>query len=59
MARKPPAGKRMLIQAANPVRDGLAHSADAQREATALYKRTGRIIKLLTVQGLLDEEYAV
>ncbi|MCC6908775.1 MAG: hypothetical protein IT430_12595 [Phycisphaerales bacterium] len=32
-------------------------SADADREATAFHKRTGRIIKLLTVQEILDEEW--
>ena len=33
------------------------YSADAQRECSAFHKRTGRIIKLLTVQGILDEEF--
>jgi hypothetical protein len=32
-------------------------AADAEREAAAFYKRTGRIIKLLTVQEILDEEH--
>jgi hypothetical protein len=27
------------------------------RHATSTYKRTGRIIKLLTVQEILDEEH--
>lgn len=33
------------------------YSSDAQREAIAFHKRTGRIIKLLTVQEILDEEF--
>ncbi len=33
------------------------YSADAQRECAAFHKRTGRIIKLLTVQEILDEEH--
>jgi hypothetical protein len=33
------------------------YSADAEREAAAFYKRTGRWIKLLTVQEILDEEH--
>ncbi len=33
------------------------YSSDAQREASAFHKRTGRIIKLLTVQERLDEEF--
>jgi hypothetical protein len=32
-------------------------SADAQRECSAFHKRTGRLIKLLTVQEILDEEH--
>ena len=35
----------------------LGYSADAQREAHAFHKRTARILKLLTVQEILDEEY--
>ena len=30
---------------------------DAERECAAFHKRTGRLIKLLTVQEILDEEY--
>jgi hypothetical protein len=30
---------------------------DAEQECVAFHKRTGRIIKLLTVQEILDEEY--
>jgi DNA modification methylase len=33
------------------------YSADAERESAAFHKRTGRIIKLLTVQEILDEEH--
>jgi site-specific DNA-methyltransferase (adenine-specific) len=33
------------------------YTSDAQRECAAFHKRTGRIIKLLTVQEILDEEY--
>lgn len=33
------------------------YTADGEREATAFYKRTGRIIKLLAVQEILDEEH--
>ncbi len=33
------------------------YSTDAQRECAAFHKRTGRIIKLLTVQEILDEEH--
>ena len=32
-------------------------SSDAERECAAFHKRTGRIIKLLTVQEILDEEH--
>jgi hypothetical protein len=35
----------------------LGYSSDAERECTAFHKRSGRIIKLLTVQEILDEEY--
>ncbi len=33
------------------------YSSDAERECNAFHKRTGRIIKLLTVQEILDEEF--
>ena len=33
------------------------YSSDAERECTAFHKRSGRIIKLLTVQEILDEEH--
>jgi adenine-specific DNA-methyltransferase len=33
------------------------YSADAEHECAAYYKRTGRIIKLLTVQEILDEAH--
>lgn len=33
------------------------YSSDAQRECSAFHKRTGRIIKLLTVQEILDDEF--
>ncbi len=33
------------------------YSEDAKRECAAFHKRTGRIIKLLTVQEILDEEH--
>ena len=33
------------------------YSSDAHRECAAFHKRTGRIIKLLTVQEILDEEH--
>ena len=32
-------------------------SKDAEQECAAFHKRTGRIIKLLTVQEILDEEF--
>ncbi len=32
-------------------------TSDAERECASFYKRTGRIIKLLTVQEILDEEH--
>lgn len=32
-------------------------SKDAEQECAAFFKRTGRIIKLLTVQEILDEEH--
>ena len=35
----------------------LYDSRDAEQECTAFHKRTGRIIKLLTVQEILDEEF--
>ena len=33
------------------------YSRDAEQECAAFHKRTGRIIKLLTVQEILDEEH--
>jgi hypothetical protein len=33
------------------------YSRDAEQECAAYHKRTGRIIKLLTVQEILDEEH--
>lgn len=33
------------------------YSTDAERECAAFHKRTGRIIKLLTVKEILDEEH--
>lgn len=33
------------------------YSSDAERECAAFHKRTGRIIKLLTVQEILDEAH--
>ncbi len=33
------------------------YTRDAERECAAFHKRTGRIIKLLTVQEILDEEH--
>jgi DNA modification methylase len=33
------------------------YTKDAEQECTAFHKRTGRIIKLLTVQEILDEEH--
>jgi hypothetical protein len=33
------------------------YTKDAQDECNAFFKRTGRIIKLLTVQEILDEEH--
>ena len=32
-------------------------SKDAEQECAAFHKRTGRIIKLLAVQEILDEEF--
>ncbi|MDQ3349972.1 MAG: hypothetical protein M3545_18655 [Acidobacteriota bacterium] len=34
-----------------------SYSRDAEQECAAFHKRTGRIIKLLTVQEILDEEH--
>jgi hypothetical protein len=33
------------------------YSLDAEQECAAFHKRTGRIIKLLTVQEILDEAH--
>ena len=33
------------------------YSQDAKQECAAFHKRTGRIIKLLTVQEIFDEEH--
>ena len=33
------------------------YSEDAKRECAAFHKRTGRIIKLLRMQEILDEEH--
>ncbi len=32
-------------------------SADAEAECAAYHKRTGRLIKLITVQDILDEQH--
>ncbi len=34
-----------------------SYTKDSERECAAFHKRTGRIIKLLTVQEILDEEH--
>lgn len=34
-----------------------AYTADAEREAASFHKKTGRLIKLLTVREILDEEH--
>ena len=39
-----------------PIAESLA-TKDAEQECAAFHKRTGRIIKLLTVQEILDEEH--
>ena len=36
---------------------GLAYTKEAEHECAAFHKRTARIIKLLTVQEILDEEH--
>lgn len=41
----------------NAHRGAANFSADAEHECHAFHKRTGRIIKLLTVQEILDEEF--
>ncbi|MFN7374044.1 MAG: hypothetical protein ACK5VC_00390, partial [bacterium] len=33
------------------------YTADAEAEAAAFHKKTGRIIKLITVQEILDEQH--
>lgn len=33
------------------------YSADAEAECAAFHKKTGRIIKLITVQEILDEHH--
>ena len=33
------------------------YSADAEQECAAFHKKTGRIIKLITVQEILDEQH--
>lgn len=38
------------------MRDAFGYSADTERECAAFHKRTGRIINLLTVQEILNEE---
>jgi hypothetical protein len=37
---------------------GFSFSSDAQRECEAFFKRTKRVIKLITVQEILDEQFA-
>ena len=37
---------------------GFGFSSDAERECEAFYKREKRIIKLITVQEILDEQFA-
>ena len=34
-----------------------SYSADAEQECARFHKRTGRIIKLITVQEILDEQH--
>ena len=34
-----------------------SYTSDAERECAAFHKRTGRLIKLLTVQEILDEDH--
>jgi hypothetical protein len=36
---------------------GGSFSSDAERECAAFHKRTGRIVKLITVQEILDERH--
>jgi hypothetical protein len=36
---------------------GFGFTADAEAECKAYYKRSGRIIKLITVQDILDGEH--
>ncbi len=38
-------------------RERVGYSSNAERECAAFHKRTGRIIKLLTVQEILDDEH--
>ena len=37
---------------------GFGFSSDAERECDAFFKRTKRVIKLITVQEILDEQFA-
>ena len=33
------------------------YTSDAEAECAAFHKKSGRIIKLITVQGILDEQH--
>jgi hypothetical protein len=50
-----------LPRARNEIRPlfpaAFGYSRNAEQECAAYHKRTGRIIKLLTVQEILDEEH--
>ena len=50
MEREGPYGQRDFFVA-------FGYTRDAEQECVAFHKRTGRIIKLLSVQEILDEEH--
>ncbi len=52
---KPTSVKSSSSETENAI--ALGYSRDAEQECAAFHKRTGRIIKLLTVQEILDEEH--
>jgi hypothetical protein len=52
-----PCGSSRLINSGCPLCFLFGYSEEARRECAASHERTGRVIKLLTVQQILDEEH--
>jgi hypothetical protein len=50
-------GPTELVEVQRSFFVSFGYTKDAEQECAASHKRTGRIIKLLTVQEILDEEH--